>query len=374
MSCTCLLFVFLGVILFSLTNSQDETSFWNLGNIPYLGGCVRNGIQIPGIIPPEMDPWPLNLHCNTFNGSVGCFKAEGSLLPYGLCICNQRDAAHPDAFGTGLCLGKVGAFCSAEHHNFFPDKLCTQNAYCKPLQQGSGRTVGKCACLYGYNEVDGKCVMDVNLPDPERSTIPPTTTTEAPQKEEFKLPPLDLLIKVNVVPLEEECNPRALLNKTFCNTFSRTASCLSKKCQCSMQEDAVFDEELQMCVGREGAYCLGRKNALGYKACTKNANCVIEKGKDFEDGYSFGVCECVYGYDPDENGVCVRDEDITDPSTASTIAVTSTTTITTKGTTDDGEDDDRTTTENNQNGSSGKINSIWVFVMILSMTCFMIFN
>lgn len=353
----------IGVFTLSPTKSYDD-SLWNIGKVPYLGGCVKNGIQIPGlpiILPPEMDPWPLVVHCNTYNGSVGCFKEDDSVLPYGLCLCNQRNDAHPDALGTGLCLGKVGAYCTAEHHSLFPDKLCTENAYCKPVQDGVGRTVGRCQCLYGYDaNSEGRCKMNFAIPDPERSTTPPTTTSTAPPKEAIKLPSLDLLIGINFVNLESECNSKALLNKTFCSTYGGTVGCLKgnelgerSKCQCNMQTDSVFDEELNMCVGKEGAYCLARWYILGYRACVKNADCMTEDGTSYDDGYSFGRCECLYGYERDGKGNCVRDKDISRPSTKRPIGIQTTTN---SGSTEDGSSttpDDKESSSSISGGSGG---------------------
>ncbi len=252
-------------------------------------------------------------------------------------------------------MGKVGAYCTTEHHSFFPDKLCTPNAFCEPLQEGAGRSVGICKCLYGFDvNVEGKCEEIANIP--EKSTTAPTTTSTPPPKEAIKLPSLDLLIGINFVTLDEQCNSKALLNITFCNTYGGTVSCLKgaeigarSKCQCNMQEDSVFDEELNMCVGMEGAYCLARGYLLGFRACGKYADCMVEGGgTSYEEGYSFGTCQCLYGYERDGKGNCVRNGNISRPSTKRPIGIR-TTTVNSGSTEDDEEDED----------DKGSSSSIW---------------
>lgn len=305
----------LGLALVPSDSKSEPIDFWKLGNIPLGGTCASGYNPGPGIIPgfEDIDDWWfLNIHCDTFQGSAGCINNT--------CVCNQEDDAYPVGVDPDvLCLGKVGAgaYCTAEHSSIFPDKHCTPNADCVP-EQGEGRAVGRCRCLYGYKATDeGLCEVDDSIGEGDRSTPRTTTTTQPPKREQLKLP-LGLLLANTVVGFEETCMPKGtLLNHTYCDTYTRTVSCQSSKCLCNMEEDSIFDEELNMCVGLVGTYCLGRRTLLGYKACTKYADCELEK-KSLEE-YSFGSCQCAYGYKETANRRCERDENIKNPSTQQTI-------------------------------------------------------
>lgn len=312
-------------------NVAVGVSMWELGTVPFGLGCTKIGLTgIPGL---EDLGWLLNTHCMTYNGTVGCMPVEGMAPGTGTCRCTQPNETYYDAL-TQRCLGRVGAFCSAEHSTIFPDKQCTPHADCVPIQ-GVGHSVGKCECLYGYKKGPlGGCEIDDSVSEGDRSTPRPTTTTQAPAREEFKLPPITLL---KYVGYSKSCQPGGLLNRTVCETHSRTVSCIEesvvreeeiklKTCKCNMEEDAVYDEELDMCVGKAETYCLARGNILGYKACVENANCETED--EFEKGYSFGKCKCAYGY-KNVDGLCERDTSISNPSSAGTIVPPTTTTKTT---------------------------------------------
>jgi hypothetical protein len=306
----------LGIIAQLPFNSNAQSLIdliWNLGSVPYGGDCLLTGTN-PGLPGFEniTDPWIINAHCRSLQGTAMCSSRNEQP---GKCVCNQGDDAEYVWLGEGdVCLGKVGAWCSAEKSSFFPDKPCIPFADCVP-QQGEGRPVGTCQCLYGYKETaDKKCEIDDTIGDDERSTPRTQTTTEpAPREKLDLLPLLGFILQNQEVNFTETCKPKGgLFNHTYCNTYTRTVSCqtqdTTQSCLCNMQEDSVFDEDLNMCVGLVGTWCLTRPTLLGVKSCVKHAICELENG-DIED-YSFGTCTCDYGYMENDARSCIRDESV----------------------------------------------------------------
>jgi len=307
----------IAVLSFSLVQviygQENPGTFWDTGKQEIGQLCTKVGIL--GILP--------DLRCKTHEGSVHC---NTNNLGVGTCDCNQgKYWAHQEGDGaSSRCVGRVGAICTLEKTNFVPGKFCTPNAECVSEPGMSGHSVGRCRCLYGFKESpvpEGTCVVDSDIEDGDRSTPRTTTTTEAPPRGDFQLPPLDLIIGTHIATYGQECHSKSLLNRTYCATFSNTVSCQNKRCQCNMGEDStIFDSQLNMCVGRAGSYCLNKRSLFGYKVCTSGADCVVEG-----EGYSLGVCECLYGYIAQPDGTCLRDTDISDPSTAKPIFPPSTT-------------------------------------------------
>lgn len=376
-------FLVLGVVILIPTSDTQGIvipglgPIWELGVAPFGQACTKVGN--PSLEPIfGTDPWFGNSHCVTHQGSVGCFvdSPDDPGFGFGYCRCNQGNDAYLTTLEGSeweqICLGKVGAFCTTEKSGFFPDKLCTPNAYCHQSQTGPSRKVGMCQCLYGFNTTaEGLCEENENVPIPERSTPPTTTTSEAPPTEAFKLPPLNQLIGVHQVAYQQDCYPRPPipLNRTLCNTYGTTVACLQNaegrlQCQCNQEADSIYDEEQSMCVGKVGSYCLARSWMLGSKACTKNADFEVEgESTSFDEGYSFGTCECLYGYNPTENGLCERDNSIPDPSTSRPVP-----TPTTSPSTDEPGDDDNTA---KNRGGSGVLNGINKLILFMSGVYFM---
>jgi len=111
-------------------------------------------------------PLPFYIFCNTYEGTVACVNKE--------CKCNMGSDAE---FNTewNLCVGKVGSLCFLEASSI-GRKVCVENADCFP-DKGTNAKVGTCQCLYGFEDDSaGSCRVDNSIPDPERSTIRPTTT------------------------------------------------------------------------------------------------------------------------------------------------------------------------------------------------------
>lgn len=278
----------------------------------YNGDCIRTS---PGTYQ----------HCYNYNGTVGCMQEAdlGGGIWMGYCLCNLGDDAYFEEDETIVdaprCLGKVGALCTAEHSTMVPDKLCTPFADCIP--DGPGFSTGTCQCRQGYEEdtagANGKCI-----PNGDTIGTPRTTTTPRPSDAgSIKLPPLGVMFSFTA-GFNKFCGFEGQLlslNRSYCDHHSRTVSCNrepdKKRCECNMRDDSEWDPQLNMCVGLAGTYCLARGNILGYKVCTKGADCLVEEGTFFDDGYSFGTCECLYGWDEQDDGTCKRDLTITNPST-----------------------------------------------------------
>jgi len=313
-----------------VTGSQGQLDLWKLGAAFHGGMCLRYGRDISGLIPglPKFeDPWFVLLPdsaCNTQGGSISCQNEkldEDFQVIVGSCECNQGDDHElfqdPNDMDVEYCVGKVGAKCTPpEYNGFIPEKKCVDNAQCIP-EQGKGYSVGRCKCMYGYEPTpdgSGNCQLDGN----DLTTTEEASTTEfettPPPPPPFELPPLNLLIGMSFTSkYGDECNSGALLKKSYC-AAGRTVSCIARKCQCNMMEDSIFDENLDQCVGKAGAYCLARKNFFGWKACTQGADCFVEDGTTFQKS-SFGICECLYGYTQEADGTCKRDPSIPYPST-----------------------------------------------------------
>jgi len=262
--------------------------------------------------PEYEDPWfGLVGTCRTIQGSISCQNeqiVDGVLM--GTCLSNQGEDLVLRTNDVGwYSLGLVGAICTAEHTSFIPAKNCVENAHCVP-DQGEGHMVGTCQCVTGFNMTEQRTCVDGG----GVTEAPRTTTTKAPETPpEFKLP-LDLLLNVRYgAGFGENCNAATILNRTYCNSHQGTVSCQERKCKCNMgDDDAIFDPTLKLCVGKVGSPCLSRRNLMGWKACTDGADCVVDGDAEL---YSFGKCECLYGYNAATDGTCTKDENIANPST-----------------------------------------------------------
>jgi len=106
----------------------------------------------------------------------------------------------------------------------------------------------------------------------------------------------------------EICSPDALL-PTLCRSYEGTVKCtqgLQGRCLCNMETDAIFKEDLGLCVGIEGALCQMEKTMYSRKVCVQYADCMHDR-----PGNGIGICKCLEGYERTPTGECICPEGAT---------------------------------------------------------------
>jgi hypothetical protein len=184
------------------------------------------------------------------------------------------------------------------------------------------------------------------------------------------LPPL-----ISYVEYGQVCYPDGLLFKAYCNTYGRTVAykgatlvdgtILLGRCQCNLEDDAEFSEEIGQCVSKVGSLCFAQENALGKKVCVENADCFLDQEEEGGGGgHNVGKCKCLYGWKEDEGegeGHCVPDTDVPEGERSTPRATTPFPTRPPPTATDEDDDIDegtiKTTTEDGDGGNTGRAGS-----------------